>query len=133
MLAGLRALVVDDDPNSLELVKSALEQYGADVVAANSAVEAYELITTATARELPNVIVADLGMPDEDGYSLMRRVRKWERERDFFVPAVALTAYARAEDRVRALMAGFQTHVTKPVEPAELAVVIVSLVQRQER
>jgi signal transduction histidine kinase/ActR/RegA family two-component response regulator len=131
ILAGLRVLVVDDDPNALELVKSALAQYGADVVTANSAVEAYELFTTRPSWELPNVIVADLGMPDEDGYSLLRRVRHWERERDLFVPAVALTAYGRAEDRVRALMAGFQTHVTKPVEPAELAIVIASLVRRQ--
>jgi CheY-like chemotaxis protein len=71
-------------------------------------------------------------MPYEDGYSLLQRLRRWERERNLFVPAVALTAYGRAEDRVRALMAGFQTHVTKPVEPAELAVVIASLVKRQD-
>jgi PAS domain S-box-containing protein len=132
MLAGLRALVVDDDPDALELIKSALSQYGADVVAANSAAEAYELFTAAPARERPDVIVADLGMPYEDGYSLLRRVRQWERERNLLVPAVALTAYGRAEDRVRALMAGFQTHIAKPVEPAELAVVIASLIKRKE-
>jgi PAS domain S-box-containing protein len=131
ILAGLRALVVDDDPEALELVKTSLAEYGADVVAANSAAEAYELLTAAPALERPDVIVADLGMPEEDGFSLLRRVREWEREGNFYVPAVALTAYGRAEDRVRALMAGFQTHVTKPVEPAELAIVIVSLIKRK--
>jgi PAS domain S-box-containing protein len=135
-LAGVRALVVDDESDARELVKSALEHYGADVVAVSSAAEAYELITAATARgpyDAPNVIVSDLGMPEEDGFSLLRRVREWERGRSRYTPAVALTAYGRVEDRVRALMAGFQSHVAKPVEPAELIVVIANLVRRPER
>jgi CheY-like chemotaxis protein len=69
-------------------------------------------------------------MPDEDGYSLMRRVRELERERGFYIPAVALTAYGRTEDRIQALMAGFKTHIAKPVDPAELAAVITSLIRR---
>jgi PAS domain S-box-containing protein len=133
MLMGVRAMVVDDETDARELVESVLEQYGADVVAASSAAEAYELITAAPTRERPDVMVADLGMPDEDGFSLLRRVREWEHERGLYIPAVALTAYGRTEDRVRALRAGFQTHVAKPVEPAELAVVITSLVRRPEK
>jgi CheY-like chemotaxis protein len=78
-------------------------------------------------------MVTDLGMPSEDGYNLVRRLREWERERGLHIPAVALTAYGRVEDRVRALNAGFQMHVTKPVEPAELAAVVASLVRRMDR
>jgi len=128
MLAGVRVLVVDDEDDARELIKMALEQYGADVVTAGSAVEAYDLITSAPARELPAVMLIDIGMPDEDGYSLMRRVRELERDRDFYTTAVALTAYGRTEDRLRALKAGFKTHVAKPVDPAELAIVIASLI-----
>jgi CheY-like chemotaxis protein len=69
-------------------------------------------------------------MPGEDGYSLIRHVREWERERDFYIPAVALTAYGRTQDRIQALMAGFQTHIVKPVDPVELAAVITSLIRR---
>jgi len=133
MLTGVRTVVVDDETDARQLVESVLAQYEADVVAAGSAAEAYELITEAAARERPDVMVTDLGMPDEDGFSLLRRVREWERERGLYTPAVALTAYGRTEDRVRSLMAGFQTHVAKPVEPAELAVVIASLVRRPDR
>jgi CheY-like chemotaxis protein len=79
------------------------------------------------------VIVTDIGMPGEDGYSLMRRVREWERARGAYIPAVAVTAYGRSEDRVRALRAGFQMHVAKPVDPAELAIVITSVVRRPTR
>jgi CheY-like chemotaxis protein len=128
----VRALVVDDEDDARELLKLVLTQYGADVVAAGSATEAYELITTAPTGDRPDVMVTDLGMPDEDGYSLIRRVREWERERECgdYLPAVALTAYGRIEDRMRALGAGFQMHVAKPVEPTELAVVITSLIGR---
>jgi CheY-like chemotaxis protein len=110
--------------------KSALTQYGAEVIAVSSAAEAYELIISAPDRERPDVLVADIGMPDEDGYSLMRRVREWERERDFYTRRW-LTAYGWTEDRVRALKAGFQTHIAKPVDPAELAIVIESLIKRE--
>ncbi len=129
LLAGVRALVVDDEADARELVKATLAQYGASVVAATSAAEAYKLITEAPAQEPPDVIVADLGMPDEDGFSLLRRVREWEHERGLHTPAVALTAYGRVEDRVNVLMAGFQTHIAKPAEPAELVTVIASLVK----
>ena len=126
----MRALVVDDEDDARELLKSALTQYGADVVAASSAAEAYTLITATPPQERPDVMVTDIGMPGEDGYSLMRRVREWERERGAYIPAVALTAYGRVEDRMRALRAGFQMHVAKPVDPAELVLVIKSLIRR---
>ncbi|HKQ77461.1 MAG TPA: PAS domain S-box protein [Blastocatellia bacterium] len=135
ILAGVRALVVDDETDARELVRAVLEQYGAVVLAASSAAEAYDLITS-PAREstdAPDVIVADLGMPDEDGFSLLRRVREWERGHNLYTPAVALTAYGRVEDRVRALMAGFQSHVAKPVESAELTAVIANLVRLPQR
>jgi PAS domain S-box-containing protein len=129
-LSGVRALVVDDEDDARELVKAALAQHGADVVAVRSAAEAYELITATPPQERPDVMVSDIGMPGEDGYSLLRRVREWERASDFYTPAVALTAYGRSEDRVRALQAGFQTHIAKPVDPAELAIVIENLIRR---
>jgi CheY-like chemotaxis protein len=129
-LAGVRALVVDDEDNARELLEVVLTQYGADVVAVSSAAEAYSLITESTPQRRPDVMVTDIGMPGEDGYSMMRRVREWERGRDAYIPAVALTAYGRSEDRMRALRAGFQMHVAKPVDPAELAIVIMSLIGR---
>src|SRR6266545_6058166 len=129
-LAGVRALVVDDEDDARKLIETVLRQYGADVVAVSSAAEAYTRITTTPPHERPDVMVTDIGMPGEDGYSLIRRVREWERARGAYIPAVALTAYGRVEDRMRALSAGFQMHVAKPVEPAELAVVIMSLVRR---
>ena len=128
-LTGVEVMVVDDETDARELVKSTLAQHGAHVVTANSAAEAYELITETPSQESPNVIVADLAMPDEDGFRLLRRVREWERERGLHIPAVALTAYCRVEDRMSALNAGFQIHIAKPVEPAELVTVIANLVK----
>jgi CheY-like chemotaxis protein len=129
-LAGVRALVVEDEADARELIETALTQYGADVVVVSSAEEAYTLITATQPQGRLDVMVTDIGMPVENGYSLMRRVREWERARGVHIPAVALTAYGRVEDRVRALNAGFQMHVAKPVEPAELAAVITSLIRR---
>jgi PAS domain S-box-containing protein len=132
-LAGVRALVVDDEDDARELLRSALENYGADVIAVNSAAEAYALITETPPPERPDVIVADIGMPDEDGYSLIRRLREWEEARGAYTPAVALTAYGRVEDRVSALKAGFQIHVAKPVDPDELAIVILGFIKSPEQ
>ena len=132
-LAGVRALVIDDEDDARELLESALKHYGADVIAVSSAAEAYTLITETPPQERPNVMVTDIGMPDEDGYSLIRRLREWEEERGAHIPAVALTAYGRVEDRVRALKAGFQMHVAKPVDPDELAIVIMSVVRAHNR
>jgi PAS domain S-box-containing protein len=133
MLAGVRALVVEDEDDARELIKVALLQYGAEVIAASSAADAYMMITTAPPRERPDVMVIDIGMPDENGYDLVRRLRAWERELGLHTPALALTAYGRVEDRVRALNDGFQMHVTKPVEHDELAAAIASLLRRTDR
>src|SRR5215813_1991078 len=128
-LAGVRVLVVDDHEDARELLETALTKYGANVVTASSAAEAYDLITTAPTRERPDVMVTDLEMPDEDGYSLIRRIREWERERDFYTPAVALSAYSQIDDRARTLKAGFQMHLAKPVDPADLVIVIENLIR----
>jgi PAS domain S-box-containing protein len=129
-LAGVRALVVDDEEDARELLKAVLAQFGADVVAASSAAEAFALMTTARNDKRPDVIVSDLGMPEEDGFGLLQRVRNWERGHKVYTPAIALTAFGRSEDRLRALIAGFQMHVPKPVEPNELAIVVASVVNR---
>jgi PAS domain S-box-containing protein len=120
---GLRVLVVDDEEDALLLVTQVLAAHGADVHGVASAREALDEL----AKVLPDVIVSDIGLPDEDGYSLIRRIRSLPSERGGRTPAVALTAYAREEDAHRAFAAGYQIHVAKPVEPAELATVIANL------
>jgi CheY-like chemotaxis protein len=107
-------------------VKRLLEQCDAVVVTAASATEGLGCVQA----ERPDVLVSDIGMPYEDGYTLMRRVRALGPDLGGNVPAVALTAYARADDRMRAVLAGFQMHVAKPVEPAELITMIASLAGR---
>ncbi|HEX8336195.1 MAG TPA: hybrid sensor histidine kinase/response regulator, partial [Pyrinomonadaceae bacterium] len=125
-LDGLRVLVVDDEPDTRDMLKAGLGQCGAEVVAAASAAEALEAIE----KSAPDLLISDIGMPDEDGYELMRRVRLLPAESGGRVPAIALTAYARVDDRMQALRAGYQMHVPKPVELAELAAVAASLVRR---
>jgi len=125
-LDGLRVLVVDDEPDARELLAVGLGQCGAEVVTAASAREALDAI----ARLKFNALVSDIGMPGEDGYELIRRVRALAPEEGGMTPAVALTAYARAEDRLRALRAGFEMHAAKPVELTELVVVIANLTRR---
>ena len=125
-LDGLRVLVVDDEPDTLELLKVGLGQSGAEVVTARSAGEALEEIRT----HVPDVLISDIGMPGEDGYEFIRKVRALPAESGGRVPAIALTAYARTEDRLQALRAGYQMHVPKPVELAELVAVAVSIVRR---
>jgi len=122
-LAGLRILVVDDDPDTLQILQAILSRCGAEVRAAISASEAL----TSLQGWHPDLLISDLGMPDEDGYSLLRKVRALDAQHGGNIPAVALTAYARVEDRVRALAAGFQMHVAKPIEPAELVAVVANL------
>ena len=125
-LTGMRVLVVDDDADAREMLSIALRQYRADVTLAASVDEAM----AAVSRECPDVLVSDIEMPEATGYDLIRRLRQSEDPALRRLPAVALTAYARTEDRVKALIAGFQSHVPKPVEPAELVTVIASLAQR---
>jgi signal transduction histidine kinase/CheY-like chemotaxis protein len=125
-LEGVRVLVVDDEPETLLLLSTVLTQCRASVKTAPSAEEGFKEVQAWR----PNVIVSDIGMPGEDGYAFMKRVKTWAREAGTWIPAVALTAYARAEDRMKALASGYQIHVPKPVEPAELIAVLVSLVER---
>jgi PAS domain S-box-containing protein len=126
-LDGLRVLVVDDDWDTLEMLSAILCERDAEVVTVASAAEAILEIE----RRRPDVLVSDIGMPDEDGYDLIKWVREMEEERgEHAIPALALTAYAKASDRVRALAAGYQVHLAKPVEPAELALVVANLAGR---
>jgi PAS domain S-box-containing protein len=120
---GSRILVVDDDFDARDLVKRLLEECGAQVATAASSAEAMAMLAGAGY----DVLVSDIGMPGEDGHALMRRVRELAPARGGRIPAVALTAYARAEDRVKAIRAGFQMHLAKPVEPAELIAMVASL------
>jgi signal transduction histidine kinase/CheY-like chemotaxis protein len=122
-LHGIRVLVVDDEQDARELVAAALAACGADVASASSAGEALEML----GRSRPHVLVSDIEMPEEDGYALLRKVRERSPDDGGLIPAAALTAYAGAEDRLRALLAGFQVHLPKPVQPAELAAVVASL------
>jgi signal transduction histidine kinase/ActR/RegA family two-component response regulator len=126
-LDGVRVLVVDDEKDAREVIVAILEQRGARTFEAASVEEALALL----AEERPDVLLSDIGLPDEDGYSLMRRIRALPRERGGGIPAAALTAYARTEDRMQALLAGFQIHVPKPVQPAELIAVVSSLAARK--
>jgi signal transduction histidine kinase/ActR/RegA family two-component response regulator len=122
-LAGLMVLVVDDEPDARELVRSVLSLAGADVVVAASAAEGIKCVT---ARQ-PDVIVSDIGMPERDGYQFVRQVRDLGSARGGKTPAIALTAFARSEDRTRAMLAGYQVHMSKPIEPQELVATISSL------
>ncbi|HVF42845.1 MAG TPA: PAS domain S-box protein [Pyrinomonadaceae bacterium] len=126
-IVGLKILVVDDEEDTRDLLRTALGGYGAQVLVAATAQEALDI----AASEKPDVLVSDIGMPDVDGFELIRRVRELPAESGGGVPAIALTAYARAEDRLRVLRSGYQMHVPKPVEMAELLTVIASLVKRK--
>lgn len=125
-LSRLRVLVVDDDADSREVVREVLEQAGAVVMVAGSAREAL----MAMAERPPDVLLSDLGMPEEDGYELMRRVRALSPASGGAVPAAALTAYTQAEDRRAAQEAGFQGYLSKPIDPAELTAAVARLAGR---
>ena len=119
-LSNLVVLVVDDDPDSRDLVHRLLSDCGATVTAAASASEAL----AATGKQRPDLLISDIGMPEVDGYQLLRSLRA---SSDVRFPAIALTAFARSEDRTRALLAGFVAHVSKPVEPAELIATVAAV------
>ena len=126
-LKGLKVLVVDDEPGSCELLLTLLSHCGAEVRTGSSASQALTEVT----RFKPDVLISDIEMPDQDGYTLVRQLRLLEDNIGERIPAVALTAHARTEDRMQALAAGFDTHVCKPVEPAELVTVVASLARRR--
>lgn len=127
-LAGLKVLVLDDELDARNLVERVLTECGAEVVLASSAAEALNLMATAC----PHVILSDIGMPDMDGYQFIRKVRSLSAAHGGGTPAVALTAFARTEDRARAMAAGFQEHVCKPIRPQELIFAIASVQGRMQ-
>jgi signal transduction histidine kinase len=126
MLAGVRLLVVDDEAGARELIANVLQGYGAEVCLAESG----QAALTKLFEQRPHVLVADLGMPGMDGYALIEQVRALDPDFGGQTPAIAVTGYASPLDRLRALQAGYQNHVAKPVEPQELAIVIASLTGR---
>jgi len=125
-LRGVRVLVVDDDRDSLDLVRTILGTLGADVQASASASEGLRLVQDWR----PDVLISDIEMPGEDGYTFIRRLRALDFTKGGKTPALALTAYGRAEDRLRTLSAGYSMHVSKPIDPAELPVIVASLAGR---
>ncbi len=129
-LTGLRLLVVDDEPDTRELLRRVLTEAGASVVAAGSAEAALKILMDEATRV--DVLLSDIGMPGEDGYSFIRRVRQMPEGRGSpgRLPSIALTAFARSEDRTRALVAGFQSHIAKPAEPSELVAMVASVAGR---
>jgi len=122
-LDGVRVLLVEDNPDTLDMLKFIFDESGAEVTTAASVNEALEALE----RSQPDALVSDIAMPDRDGYDLIREVRSRDPEHGGAIPAVAVTAFARAEDRVNILAAGFQMHVAKPVDPDELIAVVASL------
>jgi CheY-like chemotaxis protein len=128
-LKGITILVVEDDPDTRELLRVLLQTNGAVVTATGSVPEALAAYDEAP----PMIIVADIGMPEYNGYTLIGRVRAKDRERGTFVPAIALTAYTTAIDRDTVLSAGFQVHMPKPFEPNRLVSVIVELATKYSK
>jgi CheY-like chemotaxis protein len=125
-LGGVRVLVVDDEPDSLSLVRRTLKDRGAAVETAVSVDEAMNVVTC----DAPAVVVCDISMPGKDGYDLIRALRALPADKGGRTPAIALTALVRPDDRIRALLAGYQVHLGKPVEPWELVATLANLVGR---
>ena len=125
-LDGLTILVVDDEPDTRELLRQGLEYCGASVRVAASAAEALK----ALGRDVPDILISDIGMPGVDGYDLIKQIRGLQTEPGRRVAAIALTAYTRVEDRLQALRSGYDMHVPKPVELTELCAVAASLTRR---
>jgi CheY-like chemotaxis protein len=125
-LTGVRVLVVDDEPDARDLARRLLEECHAHVATAGSVEEALQQFDAV----LPDVLICDIGMPGQDGYDMIRRVRGRSPESGGIVPAAALTAFAREEDRRRAMTAGYQTHIAKPVDAARFLSAIARLAGR---
>jgi CheY-like chemotaxis protein len=119
-LEGVKILVVEDEVDALDLLAIDLREHGADVIGVASASEALDLLQ----EQEFDLMISDIGMADIDGYSLIKQIRDREGNGEHHVPAIALTAYARAQDRLRAIAAGYNTHVAKPVEIRELVSVV---------
>lgn len=133
VLQGLQVLLVDDEADTLEVIATALQQFGAEVVSAASVRDALQYFSpdsgcAASSRTLPDLLVSDIGMPEEDGYALIQKVRNLSPEAGGNIPAIALTAYARSEDQDRSLAAGYHKHLSKPVDLDQLVSAIAQLV-----
>ena len=126
-LDRVRVLLVDDEPTANEALQTLLDSCGAEVRIAGSAAEAIQTLDVWK----PDVLISDIAMPDEDGYALIRRIRLRSQEQSGQVPAAALTAYGKIEDRVNILAAGFQMYLSKPADPSELIAVVASLAGRR--
>ena len=127
-LTGLRILIVDDEADSRDLLSIVFIESGAHVVTSSSAPEAFEIAQV----QRFDVIISDIGMPEEDGFALIGKIRGLPNNQNGNVPAIALTAYARTEDRIQALSSGFQMHISKPVEPSELLAAVANLAGRMK-
>ena len=129
LIKGLRVVSVDDDDDIRLWLERLLTNFGVEVFSAGSAAEALALVQS----ENPDILLSDVGMPREDGYTLISKVRQLDPERGGQVPAAALTAFARPEDRAKVLAAGFHMHLTKPVDPSKLVVALATLAGRLEQ
>jgi CheY-like chemotaxis protein len=127
-LDGVRVLLVEDADDARELLTLLLRERGAEVRTAVNGREAMERVVEA----LPDVLISDIGLPGEDGHSLLKRIREWTEARDQWLPAIALTAYAGAEDARKAYRAGFQVHMAKPLESESLVESVARLAGRDE-
>ncbi len=131
-LAGIRVLIVEDEVDSRELVAEALRSSDADVVTASSSKEALEMIARCDDKHRPHVIVSDLGIPENEGFAFIRNLRLLEPESGGRIPVIAVTGYANAEDRQRALAAGFDRHLAKPIDPAVLVEAVAGAARESE-
>ena len=123
MLRGLNILVVDDEPDTIDMLEAILVRNGAAIIKASSAVEALGFVAACE----PDIIISDIGMPEKDGYELIRQIRGGQRPEARKIPAIALTAYVRENERLMALSAGYQEHLAKPVDPEILIETIADL------
>jgi CheY-like chemotaxis protein len=121
-------LIVDDESDTLEFLSAVLGNCGATVIGVTSAADALRVIEETK----PDLLISDIGMPDEDGYALIRKVRRLGGRRGEQIPAIALTAYAREEDRMRAFREGYQMHLAKPVDPTQLTTIVASFTGRSQ-
>jgi CheY-like chemotaxis protein/anti-sigma regulatory factor (Ser/Thr protein kinase) len=128
-LAGVRVMAIDDEEDALGLLRAVLEAAGAEVFTTSSAVDGLQQVAEAE----PDVLVVDLGMPQMDGFEFIRRIRASTNADIQEIPAAALTAFARSEDRTKALQSGFEMHLAKPVDPGELVASVATLVRRGKR
>jgi CheY-like chemotaxis protein len=126
LLAGLKLLIVDDEPDARHVIKQILEEAGAQVSVAATASDGLAILE----REPLDAVLSDIGMPEMDGYQFIHKVRSLPNSKAKSLPAIALTAFARSEDRTRSLLAGYQVHLSKPVEPAELLATVAAATGR---